>query len=625
MTLFTPRNIERWRADPVAFIEDVLIDPETDAPFVLSDAQRRFVRLAFKLAPDGRLLYPEQVFSAPKKSGKTGLAAMLMIYVILVLAGKFAEGYCVANDLEQAQGRVFQAIRRIIAASPALAETATVTNSKIEFDETGATIAAIASGFADAAGANPTITVFDELWGVRSEAGYRLWDEMVPPPTRKIACRLTVTYAGFTGESVLLEALYKRGLTGEQIEPDLYELPGMLMFWTNSFTAPWQTPEWREQMRGQLRPNGYLRLIENRWVTSESTFVEMTWFDACVDVSARPLLADRGLSVWIGVDASVKRDSTALVACTFDHALNKIRLVCHRVFQPTQTDHLDFEATIEATLIEWAGRFDVREVRFDPYQMQAVAQRLAGRGIPMVEFPQSMPNLTDASTNLYEAIKGQNLIVYADDAIRLAVQRAVAVETARGWRIAKEKQSHKIDVVVAMGMAALGAVGQGINDGAEYWRTMSNLPAGETENRYDKLINRNKQLAAPDPGRAALDAHFKQLDLRYVPPSEPDAPPSPPAPERELLAGEAFRFVPKAFKLRLRHGENERQFSAGWQIFAADIADNWWVKLHSLDHYVEPETIAPLAKVISWDAPQARPPTGSEFLHDLMMKRLLNL
>jgi hypothetical protein len=214
MSLFTPANIERWRADPVAFIEDVLIDPETDAPFVLSYAQRLFVRRAFKLSPDGRLLYPELVFSAPKKSGKTGLAAMLTLYVILVLAGKFAEGYCVANDLEQAQGRVFQAIRRIIAASPALAETATVTNSKIEFEETGATITAIASGFADAAGANPTITVFDELWGVRSEAGYRLWDEMVPPPTRKIACRLTVTYAGFTGESVLLEALYKRGLTG---------------------------------------------------------------------------------------------------------------------------------------------------------------------------------------------------------------------------------------------------------------------------------------------------------------------------------------------------------------------------------------------------------------------------
>jgi hypothetical protein len=33
---------------------------------------------------------------------------------------------------------------------------------------------------------------------------------MVPPPTRKIACRLTVTYAGFEGESDLLQELYER-------------------------------------------------------------------------------------------------------------------------------------------------------------------------------------------------------------------------------------------------------------------------------------------------------------------------------------------------------------------------------------------------------------------------------
>jgi len=100
-------------------------------------------------------------------------------------------------------------------------------------------------------------------------------------------------------------------------------------------------------------------------------------------------------------------------------------------------------------------------VRFDPWQMQAVAQRLTAAGLPMVEFPQSVPNLTEASTNLYELLKGRNLVAYADDDVRLAVSRCVALETSRGWRIAKEKASHKIDVVVALAQAALGAVQQG--------------------------------------------------------------------------------------------------------------------------------------------------------------------
>jgi phage terminase large subunit-like protein len=284
---------------------------------------------------------------------------------------------------------------------------------------------------------------------------------MVPVPTRKISVRLTVTYARFGGESKLLEALYKRALEGEEIAPDLYRQPGLLAYWTHSCPAPWQTPEWIEQMRGQLRPNAFLRLIENRWVTSESSFVPMEWFDACVNPALSPALTDPSLSVWVGVDASVKRDSTAVVAATFDHAAKKVRLVWHRIFQPSPEDPLDFEATIERTLIDLRRRFRVREVRYDPWQMQAVAQRLTAAGLPMLEFPQSIPNLTEASTNLYELIKGRNLIAYQDDDLRLAISRCVALETSRGWRIAKEKASHKIDVVVALAMAALGAVQQG--------------------------------------------------------------------------------------------------------------------------------------------------------------------
>jgi hypothetical protein len=42
--------------------------------------------------------------------------------------------------------------------------------------------------------------------------------------------------------------------------------------------------------------------------------------------------------------------------------------------------------------------------------------------------------------------------------MRLAASRAVAIESSRGWRISKERQSHKIDVIVALGMAAHACV-----------------------------------------------------------------------------------------------------------------------------------------------------------------------
>jgi hypothetical protein len=242
--------------------------------------------------------------------------------------------------------------------------------------------------------------VFDELLGYRSERSRRLWDEMVPVPTRKVSVRLTVTYAGFEGESELLEGLYKRGLKGERIASALYRASGLLMFWSHEPVALWQTLEWLMQMREQLRPNAYLRMIENRFVTNESTFIPIEWWDVCTNYQARPLLTDPQLPVWVGVDASVKRDSTAIVVCAWDREQKKVRLVWHRTFQPSAEDPLDFEQAVEKTLLELRQRFHLCQVRFAPFQMQAVAQRLQRAGLPMVEFGQSVPNLTESSTNL---------------------------------------------------------------------------------------------------------------------------------------------------------------------------------------------------------------------------------
>ena len=153
---------------------------------------------------------------------------------------------------------------------------------------------------------------------------------------RRLHCLFcTVTYAGFEDESELLGSIYKKGIAGEVIAPDLYESAGLLCYWTLDLPAPWQT-EAREQMRQQSRLNTYLRHIENRWVTSESNFVELDWWDACVDPDARPIMRDPALPVWVGVDASVKRDSTALVACAWDNSAKRARLIWHQIF-PTES------------------------------------------------------------------------------------------------------------------------------------------------------------------------------------------------------------------------------------------------------------------------------------------------
>src|SRR5215831_12149556 len=126
----TSSALARWRQAPVSFIETVLVNPETRRPFELLPAERAFLAHAFKLDANGRLLYPEQVYSRPKKSGKTTFAALHVLTLTLLFGGAYPEATLCANDQEQARGRVFEMVRRIIEASPVLKREARLTESR---------------------------------------------------------------------------------------------------------------------------------------------------------------------------------------------------------------------------------------------------------------------------------------------------------------------------------------------------------------------------------------------------------------------------------------------------------------------------------------------------------------
>jgi len=269
-----------------------------------------------------------------------------------------------------------------------------------------------------------------------------------------------VTYAGYEGESVLLQELYSRGKQQPQIGPALYAGDGLLMFWSHQPIAPWQTEAWLADMRRSLRSSAYQRLILNEFASAESSFVDLDAWDQCVVPSLTPC-SDR-VPVWIGVDASTKRDSTALVAVTFEPKSSIVRLAQHAVFTPAPDDPIDFEQTVEKQLRDWAKRYLIGAVYFDPFQLVATMQKLNRGLVPgITEFPQTVPNLTAATTNLHDLIRERRLALYPDAAMRLAVSRAIIVESSRGWRLDKLKQHHKIDVVVALSMAALAAVRSG--------------------------------------------------------------------------------------------------------------------------------------------------------------------
>jgi phage terminase large subunit-like protein len=232
-----------------------------------------------------------------------------------------------------------------------------------------------------------------------------------------------------------------------------YAVDGMFVYWDHEPRMPWQTPVYYSSQRSSLRPNTYLRLHENRWVSSESGLFDMDRWDACTDPEHFPPLPDKRISLYVGVDASTKRDRAAVVSVYREGG--KVKLGPKRFWQPSAADPLDLEDTMESYLLELHRGYHLLRCNYDPIQFHRSAMTLAKKGLPMQEYPQTVPNLTECGQNLYDLVQGGSIVLYPCKELRKEAVSAIGKETTRGVRIAKEKTSQKIDQIVALAMGAV--------------------------------------------------------------------------------------------------------------------------------------------------------------------------
>jgi phage terminase large subunit-like protein len=452
--ILEPNTLQRWQQQPKSFIREALRNPRTGKPFELFPAQEQWFDHCWQHRDDGRLRYSEQCFGAVKKSGKTTTAAIEVLTTVLVYGGRYAEAYCCAADLQQAQERVFAEIRRIVESSPLLKREAEIYASRIVFPQTSACIQAISADASGAAGAHPCIVSVDEAFTITNEKARRLYDELVPVTTVPVSIRLTTSTAGYSGESTLLEELYHRGMSLDEIAPNLRGGNGMLFCWYTEPVAPWQKvggshEVWLNEQRALVRPLQYARQFENKFVISDAQFIEGALWDACVKLD-KPPAGNPMMPVFIGIDASTKRDSTAVLVVAGDK--DNIILRDHKIFTPSPGNPIDF-AEVENYLLALKKKYPLCTLVYDEYQLVSIMQRLAKWGWKVEEFVQSPQNLSAATQCLFDLIRYQRLHVYPDSKMRDAIMRTVVEEKTTGIRIVKNA-SEKNDIVLALAMAA---------------------------------------------------------------------------------------------------------------------------------------------------------------------------
>lgn len=509
-------------ADPFAplgivdFFDRFITKNEAGQSFSLVAYQREILDRAFTFDAKGKLAYTSYIYSEPKKSGKTAVSAGVATWWAYTQEAP-NQIFIVANDLDQAQSVTFQTICGLITRNPLLATRAKIFKSEIRLDN-GTVIKAIANDFAGAAGSRHGLVVHDEIWGSTSEASQRLFDELTRVPTRRNSIRFISTYAGYVGESELLWRLYLEGVgpeehpdgRGTRVHPELpiYENreSRMLTYWSHIPRMEWQTAEYYAEQRRTLRPAQFLRLHENRWTSSETRFITEEMYEACLDREHQPILPNHPSQLYVGVDIGIKHDSSAVVAVMREQGKPAVAL--HRIWKPTSEETVRLEDIVEY-LLELKRLYRVKAIVADPNQMLGVIQRLKEKGLPIQEYPQTTGNLTQGGQALFDLIRDKNLRLYPNAELREHLINAVVVESPRGWRLAKDKASKKIDAAVALAMALVALQERPENFKPITWSVTRNT-AGEV------LLN-GQQVAE---GRRGMSQGYSGPNADYVHPHE---------------------------------------------------------------------------------------------------------
>lgn len=458
-----------------------------------------------------------------KKTGKTFLNAVLTAWRWLALPG---EHFAAGNDLDQAASRVFSEIADMVKRNTYLNANVKIGKNELVFNPTGSTLRALAVDAAGNAGSNHLTVSHTEAWGVIYESSIRSWEEMTPPPGKKYglpALRLADSYAGFQGDTKIWHELVDRGLQGKRISTEwpIFQDGGLILFHmegeearTRCFRGTQQeAAEYYAEQQRTLRPNAFTRLHGNMRTSSESAFISPEAWEACYSESLRPITPKDTRRMILGADASTSHDLTSLIGCVYNHDTESVETVLTRVWKPQKIAGIrlgkptvDLNETIGAEVIRLHKAGQVDAVVCDPYQLHTLILEWTKAGIKVIELAQNAGRV-ESDQALYTAILGRTIRHYNDPVLNEHIKNAVAVETPRGYRLAKEKTSLKIDAAVALSMAHWGAL-SGKNEQGESCSLRIPWNGYEDEYRPERIEIPMQQEEYYDPVAAEANRQY---------------------------------------------------------------------------------------------------------------------
>lgn len=465
--------------DPIEWIQSHFYIPERkdESPpaIVLAPYQVAALREARRKDNNGKFIYNIVVWGDIKKSAKSSIAAAIALYCAYHI--EWGSIKIIANDLKQADSRVAYFFRRALELNPRFEKGKNYRQSgyKIILTENHAEIEALPIDPGGEAGGNDDLIIFSELWAARHKAMGQMWTEMTLSPLKfGYSQRWIETYAGYSGESPVLEPLYERGVkqgqkldlsytdskTGEYhglSDLEIYANGGLLCLWNTIPRLDWQTREYYAEEEDALLPSEFLRVHRNQWASGIEKFVETIWWDQC-HAPLPPLTKNE--SVIIALDAAKGSETTRPADCFAVVAVTRcpgrpqdVAVRYCGIWQAPKGQLLDY-APIEQEIRRLCKEFSVVEVTYDPAQLHDMTGRLRNEGLGnFKEFNQNMPRLK-ADKRLRDMIISRRIAHDGNPLLREHIDNAnIKNHGEDGIRIIKRTADKKVDSAVALSMA----------------------------------------------------------------------------------------------------------------------------------------------------------------------------
>lgn len=443
---------------------------------------------------DGTRRYRTMLVFVPRKNGKSIIGGGLGVYMFTADGEFGAEVYSGATTEKQAW-EVFRPAKQMIERTPELREHfgVEVNASNMARLEDGSRFEPVIGKPGD--GSSPSCAIVDEY---HEHQDSTLFDTMeTGMGAREQPVMLVITTAGSSigGPCHQLVRDSERMLEGVIDRPDLW--PALFTIdqgddWTSEEALRKANPNFgisisedfllarqRDAMQSATRQATFRTKHLNEWVGAKNAWLNMLrWKEA---PSRKSLAELDGRPCFIGLDLASKIDIAGNILLfppvegdPLWHVHGRYYLPEARVIEEldsntaryrefdalglltlTDGEVIEFEV-IKEDLREFAGRFDVQAVAYDPWQATQLAQEMELEGLPMVEVRQTVQNISEPMKEV-EALVLQRKLAHGDCPVLtwMASNVVAKLDVKDNIYPNKERPENKIDGIIGliMGLA----------------------------------------------------------------------------------------------------------------------------------------------------------------------------